>query len=162
MKRGGYWPFLLAALLLAGVGANLYFLARALSDPSFAVEGDYYAKAVAWDAHQAQARANADLGWSVAIDVSPADLASGQARVAVHLRDREGRPVRGAAVSVEAFHNARAAAIVKTTFREDAAGAYLAEAPIVRPGLWEFRLTASADGRTYTAVVDQAVPGATP
>ena len=37
------------------VSANLFLLVRATGDPSFAVESDYYAKAVAWDAHQAQA-----------------------------------------------------------------------------------------------------------
>src|SRR5512136_3054494 len=120
MKRGWYWPFLLVGLLAAGVGANVYFLARAVGDPSFAVEPDYYAKAVAWDAHQAQARENADLGWSVTIDVAPADLATGRARVVAKLVDRDGRAVPGASVGLEAFHNARAADVRKATLTETA------------------------------------------
>jgi len=38
VKRGAHWPFLLAGLLAAGVGANVYLLVRASTDPSFSVE----------------------------------------------------------------------------------------------------------------------------
>jgi nitrogen fixation protein FixH len=160
MKKGWYWPFLLVGLLAAGVGANLYFLARAVGDPSFAVEPDYYAKAIAWDAHQAQARDNAALGWSVALDVTPADLATGRAHLVAKLTDRDGRAVDGAAVALTAFHNARAAEVLTATLAETAAHDYAADVPIVRPGLWEFRLAATRGAATFTAVVDQDAPGA--
>jgi nitrogen fixation protein FixH len=160
MKKGWYWPFLLVGLLAAGVAANIYLLARAVGDPSFAVEPDYYAKAVAWDAHQAQARENADLGWSVVIDVSAADLGTGRARVVAKLTDREGRPVTGASVDLEAFHNARAADRLSATLAETAEHDYAADVPVVRPGLWEFRVAANRGAETFTAVVDQDAPGA--
>jgi nitrogen fixation protein FixH len=160
MKKGWYWPFLLVGLLAAGVGANIYLLARAVGDPSFAVEPDYYAKGVAWDAHQAQARENAALGWSVAVEVAPADLATGRARVVARLTDRDGRCVPGAAVGLEAFHNARAADVLKATLAETAEHDYAADVPIVRPGLWEFRVAATRGPETFTAVIDQDAPGA--
>ena len=160
MKRGWYWPLLLAGLLASGVGANIYFLTRAVGDPSFAVEPDYYAKAVAWDAHQAQARANLALGWKVAVDVEPASLATGRARVVARLTDRDGRTIDGAAVALRAFHNARAADVLEAPLVETAEHDYAAELAIVRPGLWEFRLEARRGGATFTAVVDQDAPGA--
>jgi len=160
MKRGWYWPFLLVGLLASGVAANLYFLARAVGDPSFAVEPDYYAKALAWDAHQAQERENVTLGWSVALEVTPADLATGRAHLVARLTDREGGFVTGAAVALTAFHNARAAKVLTASLTETAEHDYVAEMPIVRPGLWEFRVTARRGSETFTAVVDQDAPGA--
>jgi nitrogen fixation protein FixH len=160
MKTGRYWPFLLVGLLASGVGANLYFLARALDDPSFAVEPDYYAKAVAWDAHQAQARTNAVLGWRLLIDVAGADPSTGLARVTARLTDRNGSPVTGATLGMEAFHNARAADVLKATLRETAGHDYAADLSIRKPGLWEFRVVAARGKDTFTAVVDQDAPGA--
>ena len=59
------------------------------------------------------------------------------------LADRDGRPVPGAAVGLEAFHNARAADVVTATLSETADHDYVADVPVVRPGLWEFRLAAT-------------------
>jgi nitrogen fixation protein FixH len=160
MTKGWYWPFLLVALLASGVGANIYFMCRALGDPSFAVEPDYYAKAVAWDAHQAQASRNADLGWTLALNVAPADRGTGRARVVAHFADRDGRPLSGLAVGLEAFHNARAADIVQAQLAETAEHDYAAEVAITRPGLWEFRLRALRGTETFTAVLEQDAPGA--
>jgi nitrogen fixation protein FixH len=159
MKKGWYWPLLLVGLLASGVGANVYFMFRALGDPSFAVEPDYYAKAVAWDAHQAQARDNAELGWSLTLAVAAADRGTGRAHVVLKLADRVGRPVSGATVGLTAFHNARAADIVTATFSETAEHEYVADVPVVRPGLWEFRLVAERGPETFTAIVDQDAPG---
>jgi nitrogen fixation protein FixH len=160
MKKGWYWPLLLASLLASGVGANVYFMCRAVGDPSFAVEPDYYAKAVAWDAHQAQAKEDADLGWRLALSVSPTDRGSGRARVVATLTDREGRKVPGLAVGLTAFHNARAADVVTATLLESAEHAYAADVAVARPGLWEFRVAATRGTETFTAVVDQDAPGA--
>ena len=160
MKTGWYWPLLLAGLLVSGVAANVYFMCRAIGDPSFAVESDYYAKAIAWDAHQAQARENADLGWTLALTVAPADRGTGRARVVAKLADRDGRPVPGLAVGLEAFHNARAADVVTATLSETAEHDYAGDVAVLRPGLWEFRVIAARGAETFTAVVDQDAPGA--
>jgi nitrogen fixation protein FixH len=160
MKKGWYWPLLLGALLSSGVGANLYFMSRAVGDPSFAVEPDYYAQAVAWDAHQEQARKNVALGWKLALRVAQAELGTGRARVVLELLDRDGHRLPGLAVGLEAFHNARAGDIVKATFSETAEHDYAADVAILRPGLWEFRVKAVRGVVTFTAVVDQDAPGA--
>jgi nitrogen fixation protein FixH len=159
MSSGRHWPFLLAGLLASGVLANVYFMCRAVSDPSFAVEPDYYQKAVAWDAHQAEVRDSAALGWSVALAVAPADPATGQARLIAQFSDRSGRPVAGLSVGLQAFHNARAAEVVTARLAETASHAYAADVPVVRPGLWEFRISAARGEERFTAVVDQDAPG---
>lgn len=159
MKSGRHWPLLLALLLVSGVLANVYFMTRAVSDPSFAVEPDYYQKAVAWDAHQAQARENAALGWSLALTVAAADPGTGRARLVAALLDREGRRLPGLTVGLTAFHNARAAQVLTATLTETPEHAYAADVAVVRPGLWEFRLSATRGEETFTAVVDQDAPG---
>jgi nitrogen fixation protein FixH len=159
LKKGWYWPILLVGLLASGVGLNLYFMSCAVSDPSFAVEPDYYAKAIAWDAHQAQAKENAELGWKLVLTVAAADSGTGRARVVVMLADREGRPVRGLTVGLEAFHNARASQVVKATLVETAEHAYAADVAVARPGFWEFRVAAARGTEVFTAVVDQDAPG---
>ena len=159
MKKGWAWPLAIVGLLALCIGANGLLLVRAVGDPSFAVEPDYYAKAIAWDAHQRQARVNAELGWSVDVEVAPAELSTGRAQVTARLRDRAGRDVEGAVVTLEAFHNARAAAIVTAALEEATDHTYGAGAPIVRPGLWELRLTARRGADTFTAVIERDVPG---
>jgi nitrogen fixation protein FixH len=160
MKKGWHWPLLLGGLLASGVGANVYFMCRAVSDPSFAVEPDYYAKALAWDAHQAQAKANADLGWKLALSVAAADKGTGRARVVATLADRDGRRVPGLTVDLAAFHNARASDVATATLSETAVHDYAGDVAVVRPGLWEFRVEAVRGTETFTAVVEQDAPGA--
>ena len=159
MKKGWYWPILLVGLLASGVAANLYFMSCAVSDPSFPVEPDYYAKAVAWDAHQAQARDNAELGWTLALAVAAADPGTGRARIVASLLDRNGLPVRGLTVGLEAFHNARASRVVRSELVETAEHAYAADVAVSRPGFWEFRVAAARGTEIFTAVVDQDAPG---
>ena len=162
MKKGWQWPFAVAALLGGCVLANVVLIVRAVDDPSFSVEPDYYEKGVAWDAHQAQAARNKELGWSVAIDVGPATRDTRRAPVVVQLNGRDGRPVEGASLSVEAFHNARASQVVRGALTEDALHAYAGALPVLRPGLWEFRLEARRGAELFTAVVDQDAPGLAP
>jgi nitrogen fixation protein FixH len=153
MKNGRHWPLLLVGLLAAGVSANVYLLIRATGDPSFSVEPDYYAKAVAWDAHLAQMGRNEVLGWRSEVDAD----ARG---VLVRVADRDGRPVGGATVTFEAFPMARGNQIVRGALGETADHAYRAEIPLSRRGMWEFRLSVLRGGDTFTAVVRQDVPGA--
>ena len=63
MKRGSWWPIGITAVLATTVAANVWVATIASDDPSFAIEPDYYAKAIAWDSTLAQARTNATLGW---------------------------------------------------------------------------------------------------
>jgi nitrogen fixation protein FixH len=154
VKSGRHWPFLIVGLLAAGVAANVLLLVRASADPSFSVEPDYYAKAVAWDAHLAQLARSEALGWT-------AELTAGTDGVMVRIADRDRRPVAGAAVTLEAFPLARGNQIVRGALDETSDHAYRAPLPIARRGLWEFRLTVRRGGDTFVAVVAHDVaPGA--
>lgn len=149
-ERGLHWPIAMAALLLASVAFNVVFIVVASRDASFAVERDYYRKALAWDATMAQDRRNAALGWR--LDAGLAGEAGG-ARVGVRLADREGRPLSGAVVHLEAFHNARAGEVLSMPLAPRAAGEYEGVLPGARPGRWELRLRAEYRDETFTALL---------
>lgn len=150
------WAYVPAGLLIAMLGGLLLMARIASDDPGFAVERDYYRKAVGWDAEQAQLAENQRLGWTMTAEALP--RAGGRAVVRVGLRDGQGRPVTGARVTFEAFHNARAGDLRSGEAR--AVGQdYELDLGAVRPGLWELRLTAQAGTDRYTAVVRREIRG---
>jgi nitrogen fixation protein FixH len=154
VKKGWYWPLLLVGLLIVGgVGPNLILLAMATGDPSFSVEPDYYTKSLHWDDRLAQERRNAELGWSLGLDVRPAASGGGGVLLTAHLADGAGAPLDGASVELEAFHNARASEVLRTSLRGGGEGAYAATLPARRPGLWEFRIVVRRGGDVFTRTV---------
>ena len=119
MKQGWHWMVLVGFLMAIVLVANLILVYFATSDPSFAVEEDYYQKALDWDERRAQDAANAELGWTASFDVARTRNNDGTVQVRTLLADRTGRPVRDAAVRIEAFHNARAAHVLRARLDED-------------------------------------------
>jgi nitrogen fixation protein FixH len=153
--RGWYWPVGLVALLAASAGANIALVVITSRDTSFAVEPNYYAKALAWDQTMAQQARNEALGWSLGLRVDPTD-ARGRKIVTVNLADRAGVPIEGAQVAVEAFHNARASRIFSAALAPLGQG-YAAAMPLDRPGLWEFRLRVTRGPEVFVATLTRDV-----
>lgn len=147
MKPGMGWPIGVAVILGATVVANIAVMRIANDDPSFAVEPDYYARAVAFDSTMAQERRNLDLGWGV--ESSLDSLVAGQpTRLTIRLKDRDAGPLVGATVSVTARFNARANDTLTAVLPETAPGTYVSALPISTPGEWEVRVDAlHADGQ---------------
>lgn len=151
-RKGLFWPVLLVGLLAANVVFDVALIMVASSDRSFAVEPDFYRKALEWDRTQAQEGENRRLGWSLEIALAPART-PGFVGALVHLRDRDGAPVEGARLTADVFHNARAAEVLPASFRSEAGGSYRVELPLRRAGLWEFRLRAERGVEVFTTVV---------
>jgi len=150
-ENGAWFPWMLVAILFVSVGANIYLIVRATNDPSFAVEPDYYAKAVEWDDIQSQRAASEALGWSMVVDARHTELR-------VRLTDPLGRPIEDAIVGVEAFHNARASERIVDTMTPRGEGVYVLEGSFERSGIWEVRLEALRDGRRFTHVTREELP----
>lgn len=146
-------PALVGVITLATMIGAAALIYHAHADPSFAVEADYYDKAVHWDDSAAQERRNAELGWRLLIEASAAD------GLRMTLVDGLGFPVEGADISVEAFHNARSADRVRWTPGDAGGGVYRHPAKFERFGLWEFRVVARRASETFT-VVQQRMVGA--
>jgi nitrogen fixation protein FixH len=135
------WPIGIAATLLLSAGANILVMFIARGDPAFAVEPDYYQKAVTWDATMEQQRLNVSLGWQATGTLALA--APGiPGRLSVSLVGPGDTPIRDAVVTVEAMHNARASQRYGASLTPDGAGGYTAALDAHRPGEWEVRVTA--------------------
>ena len=157
MKRGFGWPLGVIAILTATVGLNIWVFRVANDDPSFAIEPDYYQKAVNWDSTMAQQRENLALGWHLAPTLGAFTPHDG-ARLQVTLTDASGAAIGDATVKVAAFFNARANDIIDTTLLRDSTG-YVATLPVTRGGVWELQFDVRRGTTRFTATSRiEAVP----
>lgn len=148
-QKGYAWalvPVVLLGTMFAGWGV---MISVALDDPAFAIEPDYYEKAVHFDEHRAEARESRELGWS--LEVAPRVDAEG-ALVRVTLKDRERRPIDGAHVKAIVFHNARSSEWRQLDFRGAGHGVYSERLTPWRPGLWELRFEVEQGGQRFLQV----------
>jgi nitrogen fixation protein FixH len=144
------WPAFIAGALALQVLASLVTIYLATSNPSYAVEDDYYRKALAWDAKRAQDHRNLELGWTLRFEITSATVAGDRAVLSVDLGDAAGSPVDGALLDVEAFHNARADDLLRARLDGHGNGRYSAPLPITRQGVWELRFVAERGDDRFT------------
>ena len=159
IRRAWLWPAGLVALLVGSAAANIAFMLVATGDPSFAVERNYYQKALSWDETMAQAQRNVALGWTVAAGLSPAEGGRGQMRLSANVTDRDGTALDGATLSVEAFHNARAGQVREAVLAPVGDG-YTSLLEGGRPGLWELRFRVTRGKAVFTQVLTRELTAA--
>lgn len=161
MKTGRWWPLGVGLVLAVTVVANVALLYTASRDPSYAVEPDYYRRAVTWDSTVALRERSAALGWQADVGLGPPD---GQgATLTVFLRSRDGTPLDSAQVQAEASHNAHAAELYRVTLAAAGPGLYAARIPSTRRGLWRVDLTARHGQDAFVErVTADNEPGPTP
>jgi hypothetical protein len=152
--KGRFWAYVPIALLAAMLTGFGVLIAIAVDDPGFAVEPDYYKKALSWDAKQEQDRLNRALAYELALSTAPAP---GGVELTLAVGRAGGAPLTAAQVRVEAFHNARAAEIFDVELEEGPPGNYHGSLPIRRAGLWEFRVDVSHQGSRYTQTIRRDV-----
>ena len=151
MKRGTWWPIGITTVLAATVVANIWVMRVASDDPSFAIEPDYYRKAIEWDSTLAQARQDSILGWRLTPNLQVVD-ATGKTRLSATLTDSTGAPISGAVVKVAALPVARANEVHEVTLAAAGAGEYAAQLDSRREGRWELRFDVRAGSIRFTEV----------
>lgn len=147
MKREHLWPLGITALLVGTVVINFWVMHVASADPSFAIEPNYYARAVGWDSTVAQEQRNRALGWRVLPTLSRFDDDGAVLRVS--LTDSTGRAITGARVSVSALFVGRANEVFDVRLEQAGAG-YTVRLPVKHRGAWELRFTVSQGSRRFT------------
>lgn len=152
-KKGRFWALVPVGLLGLTLVGWAVMITIAVDDPGFAVEPNYYQKALHWDAQQAQHAENERLGWRVDLAQVSRSSSGRNATFVVRVHDHGGRSISGARISVEAFFNARAAHRISAKLTEVGNGSYRLEMPIQEPGLWEFRLAVRKGPTLFTDVV---------
>jgi nitrogen fixation protein FixH len=143
MKRGAGWPIAIAALLGTCVGANLWLLNVASSDPAFAVERDYYQRAVNFERELAGWRDLEESGWRI---LPAIDSVRSNSSILVSLTlQRRQYPVDGASVQLRAAHVAYARTPIVTAMRPAGEGRYQVWLRGLRRGLWDLTFEVSLD-----------------
>ena len=149
-QRAWIWPVGVACALALHASLCFGALFLASMDRSFAIEPDYYEKAVAWDENRAEQEQSDALGWTIETEISGAATLRGERRIQCVITDRDGGVVEGAAVDVIVFHHARAAERATLRLVEESAGTYGGLAPPNRDGEWELRFTAIRGDDRFT------------
>jgi FixH len=138
---GAVWawvPGMLLGSMLLGLGVLAYI---AIDDPHFALEPNYYDKAVHWDRTQSQARDSAALGLLLTLPATLALSADGTLEIELRVTDRERVALGSAVVELEAFPNAYASRVERVKLHETAAGLYRGRLKGGARGLWELRFS---------------------
>jgi hypothetical protein len=151
MKPGTLWPWVIGGALVLHVVVSLGVVFFTVSDASYAVEEDYYQKAINWDEKRAQDRTNEELGWSLTFAAAPPTTPGEQPTIEVHLVDINAAPLADAAIALDTFHKARSEDIIRITLEATGeAGLYTASPAMRHNGLWELRFTVDHNGEHFT------------
>lgn len=148
-RKDRIWPAAITLVLLGNVALGVTLIRVASADPHFAVEPDYYRRAVGWDTTQAQVRRSAALGWQVHPTLAP--VAGDSTPLVILLTDRDGAPLDSAHIEIVARPVAHADRTVSGVPTAYGAGRYTATMAIDRPGLWEVTVTVDRAGERLVA-----------
>jgi nitrogen fixation protein FixH len=161
MKKGLGWPIGIATILFATVASNIGVILITKDDPSFAVEPDYYRKAVEWDSTSARRARSDALGWQVTPTVQ---VGRTNSELSLTLVDANGASIDGAMIAGELLHVARASQMQTIQFTARDNG-YVATVQMPRAGVWELRLDATRGDQRFlrtvrleTTLADASVP----
>ena len=151
------WPVVLASLLAGQAAAIIAVVVVSGRDPSFAVEPDYYEKALAWDEAARSRTASEALGWTATVETEA--VPSGRL-LRVTLVDRLGRGLEGATVGAEVFHHARSGDRRRVELVAAGGGIYEGDTAMDRPGLWEVRVSVQRGPEAFTTSTRIELEGA--
>lgn len=153
-RGGAFWPAAIVGLLAMNmviVGITVFY---ATTDPSVAVEPNYYDKAVHWDQAAAQEQVNHRLGWRIDVSVSTPGM------LTVKVADASGTAVDEAQIEIVAFHNARSGDRQLLHPESQGAGVYAAPIRIDMDGDWHFRVKVHRASDTFTSEFDHRISAA--
>lgn len=150
-----FWPLLIVGLLVLHVVGMMTATVIATRDRSFVVLPNYYQRALHWEERKAAADASERLGWTRRIELGAYDAARRTRAVQIRLADRDGRPVDGLTLRVNAAPELRPTETQSLTFAPHGPGVYAADVLISTDGPWTFDIDATgADGVRYVALAE--------
>jgi nitrogen fixation protein FixH len=152
--------FMLLPVLLLGLSFSGWavMISMATTDPSFAVEAEYYRKAAHFDEELGRREASRALGWKLEVlDFRPG--ASGSLLLHVRLSDRQGSPLRGAEIAVQGTANLRASEVHGASALTDDLGQATLELTAGPNGLWQLRFAATRGTDRFSEVVRTDLSG---
>lgn len=142
-------PALLLGSMLLGLGTLAHI---AIDDPHFALEPNYYDKAVHWDRARAEQSESRALGLRLSLTEIRVG-ADGSAEIELRALDARGMPFTSAAVEADAFPNAFATRRQQVSLREAGPGVYRGRLERAMPGVWELRVDVTRQAARYHEVL---------
>jgi len=152
LKPGAVWPLFVVGILMVSFTVCGITVYASVTDGSYAVETDYYERAVRWDEIAREREESKRCAWVSDVEVRTAS--DGPAELALLLRDAQGEPIDAARVEVETFHHAHRNDAVMTTMNAQGDGRYTLAIENARAGLWQVRLRARTDDGVHLATHD--------
>ncbi len=141
-ERGLHWPVGLICLFLISASVIVTTAIMGAGKGSQAVEPDYYARSIAWDAEKDRLNTASRLGWVVRISASPTIDPLGTRHVSVMILDADNNTIEGALVEIICFSQANAHEPFTKILPSIGAGQYQARIQGMHTtGLWEFRIS---------------------
>jgi nitrogen fixation protein FixH len=133
---------MVVGFLALQVGLGVVSVVLATNDQTWSVVPDYHRGAMAWDEQRAAQRASDELGWRHEVSVDPVVDGEGNRTLRVKLFDKSGEAIDADRVDATVFHHARGTNVRRCSLSRGAKpGTYEAGVPMLRPGLWEIRLS---------------------
>lgn len=154
--RSWLWPVGVVGMLCVSLSVCAITVVAALSDPSYAIEDDYYQKAVDWDRDRDLQAASDKLGWNAQLTIST------DGQIVVTITDAHGRTVDNASVRATAFHHARRGFAEELSLTPQDKGRYVAMLDQPREGQWQVRLQASLGRYRFLHTEDLFTTSGTP
>jgi len=148
-KKFHRWPTTIVIVLVIQIGFGIWMARVAGNDPNFAIEPDYYERAVNWDSTMAQSRRDKALGWQATATLRRRD--SYVTILTLQLVDSTGTAIIDAdSVTAEALAVAHAGQIDRLVLLRGRDG-YSAPIDAATSGLWEVQLRAIRGADIFTA-----------
>tara|TARA_R110000868_G_scaffold226872_1_gene479536 strand:- start:23331 stop:23861 length:531 start_codon:yes stop_codon:yes gene_type:complete len=141
-ERGLHWPLGLVCLFLVSATFVITTAIMGAGKGSQAVEPDYYARSIDWDAEKDRLNTADRLGWVVSVSASPTVDPVGTRHVSVMLVDADTNPIEDSLVEIVCFSQANAHQPFTKVLPSIGAGQYQARIQGMHTtGLWEFRIS---------------------
>jgi nitrogen fixation protein FixH len=142
--RGRWIPWIFVAGMLTVVAVNAVMVYCAVSSWSGVATTHAFERGIAYNRLLAAAAGEAALGWQADVDYR-ADT-DRPAALTITLHDAEGRPLNGAALSVEVLRPLEAQAPISIAMRDAGGGRYAGALDDLRAGQWDVRMTVARAG----------------
>jgi nitrogen fixation protein FixH len=158
-KKGSvyFWPAVVIGLLSAQVLLMAVVVIIATHDQAFAVEPDYYQKALSWNDLAAQQRENERLAWLVDLTLGDKVDPIGNRDLICHLTNSDGTALDGAKIEVLHFPHARGQQRSTVELEAHGKGDYATPVRFQRKGMWEFQIKITRGPDIFTKVVKRDV-----
>jgi len=148
-QRGWWYPYIFLGFFVVVVGVNGTMAFFATSTFSGLSTANAYEKGLSYNRNIAEAKAQAELGWTVETSSAPVAGGAKQSRLTASFRDRDGKPVNGLEVRATLARPTAHGYDLPLVLAADGPGRYGVTATLPLDGEWDLELVALGKDASY-------------